>query len=212
MATLGEAEVKQLLEQDSVAIAFDTNAVFGNHRDDPFMRVCDLINKSNEYRRELGRPPIRKMLPAPVYVEKIHDLRQQKRERYDHGIICGFLDSKAIEVVGFERRHAEHVAAILGQLYPNDEAWQSFKRQQCARCLGVAPPDKSRKKCSATLDWLIAGQADAEGLLLVTSDSREEFEPVRLKTTLSTLKVVAEDVCRTLASAHDAAKRLGYEP
>jgi len=48
--------------------------------------------------------------------------------------------------------------------------------------------------------------------LLVTSDSREEFEPVRLKTTLSTLKVVAEDVCRTLASAHDAAKRLGYEP
>lgn len=211
MAALSEAEVIELLRREALTIAFDTNEIFRNDRDDPFIGLCDRINEINRLRRDgFALPPIKKVLPAPVYAEKLHDLRQLYGARYDHRKILGFLTSKRVDVVGFEGRHAEHVAEILGRLYPDDGAWQRFKREQCARCLGVSLlSEVSRKgKCSATIDWLIAGHADAEGLLLVTQDSREEFQGVRLKTTLDTLSKAAGEIYEELDKAADTVRRL----
>jgi hypothetical protein len=145
MATLGELDVIALLGRDQLTIAFDTNAIFetrkaGEQDKDPFVRVCNGIIEINRIRgAPSDRPFIRKVLPASVYVEKLHDLRQQFGKRYDHNKILGFLQSKGIEVVSFDQCHAEHIATILGRLYPDDDAWQAFKKQLCAGCLGLSP-------------------------------------------------------------------------
>jgi predicted nucleic acid-binding protein len=53
------------------------------------------------------------------------------------------------------------------------------------------------KTCGATIDWLIAGYAEAEGYLLITGDTREEFKGIR-KTTLENLEAAVEQLLSEL--------------
>jgi hypothetical protein len=65
------------------------------------------------------------------------------------------------------------------------------------QCLGL-PRDQivpgSGRQCGATVDWLVAGHADAEHLVLVTDDTDPEFEQVRRKTPLGTLAAAVEEL------------------
>lgn len=188
-----------LSDEVEVVLAFDTNAIFGNHAFDPFIQLCNAINRLNEIRNSRR---IRKVMAAPVYMEKLHHLRQQYRD-YDHQKIRQFLDEKGVEVMPVVREHAEHVAGLLGELYPATEDWWAFKRQRCLSCLRLpghlAHEAKGNgKKCGATIDWLVAGHADAEGYVLVTNERRgPEFESVKRKATLATVVTVVDEVLRT---------------
>jgi hypothetical protein len=179
-----------------VVLAFDTNAVFGNHANDPFIQLCNAINRLNRIRDPRR---IRKVIAAPVYMEKLHDLRQGHRN-YDHQKIEQFLEEKVVEVMPVLPSHAEHVATMLGEQYPGPDAWHAFKRHRCLSCVGLThradEAKDSGKHCGATIDWLVAGHADAEGHVLVTDDRGPEFESVQLKVTLATAVKVVEEILR----------------
>lgn len=194
---------KDLLEvlhrERDVVLAFDTNAIFGNRVGDPFLALCDRINDLNRRRQPMH---IRKVIAAPVYMEKLHDLRQAY-PGYKHELILKTLVSKGIELVPILPSHAEHAAGLLGELYPATEDWRAFKRQRCLSCLRLpghlAHEAKGNgKKCGATIDWLVAGHADAEGYVLVTNERRgPEFKSVQRKATLATVVTVVDEVLRT---------------
>jgi predicted nucleic acid-binding protein len=193
-----EDELLALLSDGvEVVLAFDTNAIFGNHANDPFIQLCNAINRLNRIRDPRR---IRKVIAAPVYMEKLHDLRQGHRN-YDHQKIEQFLEDKQIDVMPFLEAHAEHVAGLLGELYPTPENWHEFKRQRCLSCLRL-PDDLAHKApgngkhCGATIDWLVAGHADAEGHVLVTDDRGDEFERVQRKARLETVVKVVDEVLR----------------
>lgn len=180
-----------------VVLAFDTNAIFGNHANDPFSQLCNAINRLNRIRDPRR---IRKVVSAPVYMEKLHDLRQGHRN-YDHQKIEQFLEEKQIDVMPFLGAHAEHVAGLLGELYPNTNDWRAFKRQRCLSCLRL-PGDLHHKatgdgeRCGATIDWLVAGHADAEGHVLVTDDRGDEFKRVQRQVTFDVAVKVVDEVLR----------------
>ncbi len=196
MPTLSEQEVLAFLAQDDATIAFDTNAIFATKKAseeelDPFIRVCNHINEVNKLREKRGQRIIRKTLSSIVFNEKLHDLRQRFKTSYDHDKILGFLASKQIEILAFDQEHAVHVSEILWQRYPEKNTWKTFKQSRCARCLGLSQiPETATKNrtCGATVDWLIAGHADAERMLLVTDDGHEEFDAVQYKTRLQSLE------------------------
>ena len=69
MPNLQRAELLALLrEAADVTLAFDTNAIFGDSKKDPFIAICDAINVLNA-----SRPGhvIRNVISTPVYVEKV---------------------------------------------------------------------------------------------------------------------------------------------
>jgi hypothetical protein len=193
-----ESELLDLFRREpEIVLAFDTNAIFGNRRGDPFLELCDSINQLNRIRQPRL---IRKVISAPVYMEKLHDLRQAFPS-YEHERILQTLDVKGIEVTPVLRHHAEHIAEILGKQYPGSKAWRDFKRQRCLSCLRL-PDDLahkatgSGKRCGATVDWLVAGHADAEGHVLVTNDRGPEFDSIRRKARLKTVVKVVDEVLR----------------
>jgi hypothetical protein len=196
---MSEAALLDLLHREpEIVLAFDTNTIFGNRRGDPFLDLCDRINQLNRIRQPKH---IRKVIAAPVYMEKLHDLRQAFPS-YRHELIVQTLDAKGIEVLPVLQLHAEHIAEMLGKQYPGPNAWREFKRQRCLSCLRL-PDDLAHratgngKHCGATIDWLVAGHADAEGYVLVTNDRGPEFERVQRKTKLTTLVKVVDEVLRT---------------
>ncbi|HWN67305.1 MAG TPA: hypothetical protein VNM90_06670, partial [Haliangium sp.] len=192
-------ELRELLMHGGeVVLAFDTNAIFGNR----FLDLCDNINKLNS----LWRPRrIRKLVAAPVHVEKLHDLHQKKKESFDPALIMQVLGEKQIEIVSFEQHHAEHVAGMLGALYPSTQDWRGFKRQRCLACVGLLHrADEAKaggKRCGATIDWLVAGHADLEGYVLVTDDGGPEFKSVRRKAKLKSVVKVVDEVLRAAGAS-----------
>jgi hypothetical protein len=196
MPNLQRADLIALLSSTPpVSLVFDTNAIFGDSRNDPFINICDKINRINEQAGDdIGR--IRMLISAPVYVEKLQDLRSRYKD-FKPALISDFLVSKRIEVVALEQTHAEHIAAMLGHRFAGSDEWRAFKKGRCLQCLGL-PRDQvvsgSGKQCGATIDWLVAGHADAEHLVLVTDDADPEFDQVRRKTQLGTLAAAVEEL------------------
>lgn len=112
------------------------------------------------------------------------------------------MNRKHINIAPYERRHAQAVVQLIGEQFPSNEQWQTFKRQSCINCLGLnevnIPIPGSGKKCGATVDWLIAGYAYAEDCLLITDDKGKEFKGIKKQTTFSTLKMVVNDIAKSL--------------
>jgi hypothetical protein len=199
MANLSRDELSALLRgTKEVTLAFDTNTIFGNSRNDPFPDLCDKISALNA--RSPGPPRIRKVISAPVYAEKLHDLRsmcERQKRVFDPSMIASFLSSKSIEVVNISRHHAEHLAEMLARQYPGAGDWSAFKKRRCLDCLGLSPTTSTQgsgQSCGATVDWLVAGHAVAESFVLVTNDTGPEFDSVRLKTALVTLVEVVSGI------------------
>jgi len=185
-------EVYRLLCTGELTMAFDTNALFSNQR---FRKLCNNINRikdcDDKYQFNL-------VVPAPAHAEKLHDLKQQYQERYDFSEIIKGLTDKGISIASFEPHHADVVANLVGKQFPTTQAWCTFKRNRCIACLGLNTDKVTHiqgkgKTCGATIDWLIAGYAEAEGCLLITGDTREEFKGIR-KTTLEDLEVAIEQL------------------
>ena len=168
-------ELETRLGAGGLALAFDTNAVY---RDRRLIALCDRVSLHNRRLEAASKPLVRLLISTVAYAEKLFDLKQQWRDRFDLDVILSGLRSKGIEVQPFHERHALETATRLGEHYPDDAAWQRAKRDLAARSLGlplgIATPGTGRS-CGATIDWLIGGHARAEGCVLVTDDNDPEL-------------------------------------
>lgn len=183
-------EVYQLLCQGKLTIAFDTNAVFSHRK---FWRICNKINQLNDkHRYEFNLT-----VSALVHTEKLFDLKQELKERYNLEIVSQSLSSKHVSIKPFEVRHAEATASVIGEQFPTNDDWRKFKRQKCIDCLGLQRtehiPGKG-KKCGATVDWFIVGHAYCEDYLLITQDGGEEFKGIEKKTDLESLEAAIDQL------------------
>jgi hypothetical protein len=190
-------EVYLLLCQGQLTLAFDTNAVFGHHQ---FWRICNKINQLNDkYRYEFNLT-----VSALVHTEKLFDLKQELKEKYNLEIVTQSLSSKRVSIKSFQVRHAEATASVIGKQFPTNDDWHKFKRQKCIDCLGLQRiehlPGKG-KTCGATIDWFIVGHAYCEDYLLITQDGGEEFKGIEKKTDLASLEAAVDQLTKRLQEA-----------
>lgn len=128
---MDKPEVYNWLRQEiELTIAFDTNVLF---RDKSLIKLCDNVNLLKLY----GNKKIRLVVPAPAHLEKLHDLKQQRKEDYNLDFVLKSLGDLGIEITAFEPRHAEIVAELIGKQFPTTQDWRNFKRKRCLNCLGL---------------------------------------------------------------------------
>lgn len=116
-----------------------------------------------------------------VYIEKLFDLKQRFRDKFNPDAILDALRSKGVAVEDFSAQHALATAVRLGQAYPDSAAWHQAKKKRCLECVGLPPTAQAPgtgKHCGATVDWLIGGHAHASASILVTDDQDPEFKGV----------------------------------
>jgi hypothetical protein len=175
-----------LLPGRSPTIAFDTNAIFGDHRSsDPGIELIDTINLINE--RRSAAPVIGMVIPALVLHEKLRKMAQRRGKAFDVSLPLAFLRAKNLVVKGFGLPHAVGTADRLSRAHPRQEDWRAFKKRRCLECLGLPETTSTQgdgHACGATVDWLIAGQAELKGYLLVTGDTGAEFRGLALSAPL----------------------------
>lgn len=180
MSTTNPLPVRELearLRAGGLTLAFDTNAV-ENHR--AFLDACDAIQRLNA-RREAQK--IGLAVYAVAHGEKLLHLRQGHKQDllgpFDDDHICADLKDRGIEIMAFEERHARRVAVRLQERYRTRQEWREEKKQRYLQALGMVAhaglSTATGKKCSATVDWLLAAQAEIEGHILVTDDKGPEF-------------------------------------
>ncbi len=61
--------------------------------------------------------------------------------------------------------------------------------------------ESTGQTCSATLDWLIAGYADAVNGLLITDDTGKEFKGIEQKTTFDELEAAVNQLLHALTQS-----------
>lgn len=171
-----------LIARGRAVLALDTNALRG------FKRLQQLCNVVNHLRKPPEPLDLRLCVPSVVHMEVLFDLRQMKREEYDAQTVVQGLIDKGLEILPFDKQHAEHAAARLGASFPSDAEWHAGKRKRCLQCLGgrddAARLPGSGKRCGATVDFVIAAHAAHEGWILVTNDDGPDFAGLELKMTL----------------------------
>lgn len=209
-------ELVQRLRQGSLTLAFDTNAVEGHAA---FLTVCDAIALLNASRTVEAR--IRVVVYAVAHGEKLLHLRQQHSQRvaalgeFDDEQVFLQLSDRGIEIHAFEEHHARAVASLQHSRYPTRQDWWAQKRTRYIHALGVQAHEKtiaaSGKRCSATVDWLLAAQAEVDGHILVTEDTGPEFDCLAQRTrfkdlehALGALEVWPPPQARTLATPPSA--------
>lgn len=182
------------MRQGGVALAFDTNAVYD---DRGLFNLCDQIALYNIRHDEAARPRIRLLITAVAYAEKLFDLKQRFREKFDIKFILEGLARKRIEFQAFDANHALETAERLGRRFPTDAAWHEAKRKRYLQSLNL--PENTTtpgtgKSCGATIDWLVGGHAEAEGAILVTNDQGPEFHGIDDRVRLQILKDVVDQL------------------
>lgn len=187
-------------------LAFDTNTIFGdNPRSDPGIEVINTINRANAARGEA--PPVRLVVPAVVFHEKVRQMIQRRGARFDASLPLGFVKSNNLEIEPFEEEHALKVAKRLHELYPTRDDWRAFKKRRCLQCLKLPAgtvTGGNGHDCGATVDWLIVGHAEAMGYLLVTNDGGPEFAGVTLRANLDTVLAAAKALLAARGSSEEA--------
>ncbi|AUX20709.1 uncharacterized protein SOCEGT47_011820 [Sorangium cellulosum] len=182
--------VEELIGAGGAVLAFDTNALSGHRR---LFALCDVVNQLREPPAELD---LRLCAPVIAHEEMMLHLRHEQARSgrsYDPGIVRAGLEDKRIEVVSFDLEDAEGVAELLASQFPTPEAWRKAKRQRCVDCLHLSQEQADGapgRRCSATVDWLIAGQVVKEGWILVTGDKGPEFREVPRKIELGALEAL----------------------
>lgn len=186
---LPASELQARLKAGGLTLAFDTNAV-ENHR--PFLDACDAIQRLNA-RTEAQK--IGLAVYAVAHGEKLLHLRQCHTADilgpFDDERICADLNDRGIEIMAFEERHARRVAVRLQDRYKTRQEWRAEKKQRYLQALGMVAhaglSTATGKKCSATVDWLLAAQAEIEGHILVTDDKGPEFACLAERVAFDTL-------------------------
>lgn len=175
---------EQAILQGGVTLAFDTCCIIGRSADGtltvPFNQLATTIDRL----REEATPPhaLEVVVPSPVHFEVLHDLRLHCRATglvWDPEIVVQSLRSKGVRVAAFDEAAALSASGRLFEWYPSEAEWQTAK--------GHSP---------ATIDWLIAAQADAAGWVLVTDDRGRELDKVRLVISRQRIRRVLRDLCQ----------------
>ncbi len=181
------AAVEDRVRAGGAALAFDTNAMSA-HR-----KLIGLCNAANQLREGPSPLDLRLYAPAIAHAEMVLHLRHelvQRGKAYDPAIVRQGLVDKGLEIMSFDVHHAEEVAALLAERFGDPAAWQAAKRERCVSCLGLTKAQGDAapgKRCAATVDWLIAGQALKDGWILVTGDKGPEFRGLEAKIGLDAL-------------------------
>jgi hypothetical protein len=187
-------EIAARLRPGGVALAFDTNALFG---EGSLFAVCNDVARHNEHLATRGLLPVRLVVSTVAHTEKLFDLKQEFRDRFDGGVILRGLQRKGLVVQPFEAAHALATAQRLGERYPKSAEWHEAKRLRCLHCLGLSTATATPgtgKGCGATVDWLIGGHARAEGCVLVTNDTGPEFAGLVDRVKLDVLEAALHDI------------------
>ncbi len=181
-------EIAGRLRAGGAALAFDTNALFGERS---LFGVCNSVAQYNERLAGRAQSPVRLMVSAVAHAERAFDLKQQFRDRFDGDVILRGLARKGLIVKPFDPTHALETGARIGERHTDSAAWREAKRRRCLHCLGLATGTTTPgngQGCGATVDWLIGGHARAEGAILVTDDTGPEFAGISEKVRLDVLE------------------------
>lgn len=180
-----ESEILEFLEGRSPlqksrcpTLAFDTNAIFGARGG---LDLIDTINLVNEHRGKA--PRIFMVIPALVLHEKLRHMAQAHGDKFDPQMPLSVIRSKNLVVKGFGLPHAVQTASRIQELFPSMASFGDYKKRRCLQCLGLPESTSTSgngNKCGASVDWLIAGQVELRGYLLVTSDTGSDMSNVRL--------------------------------
>jgi hypothetical protein len=176
-------------------VALDSNVVYGRR----LLHLADAVNRLRDGPLRLS---IQLVIPALVHAEH---LAQERRRRpdFDPAKVRAALTSKGFgvdgphHIVAFGEEDAEGYGAWSQGLFPTRAAWEEAKRRRCFEMLGL-PPAASNPRCSATVDWFIAAQAEARGWWLVPDDAGPEFQELRRRCSLGTLMAALEALERPL--------------
>ncbi len=191
--------IEERIRQGGVQLAFDTNALWHHSR---LFSVCNL---ANELRSKPPHLNFQLVVPAVAHGEHVLHIRHQTQEKgrvFDGAKMREDLRRKGLDVQTFGAPDAEGVAELIALRHPDDSSWQEAKRELALRRLGLASLTEARaKKVSATVDWLIAGQAKNNNWILVTDDQGVEFEDLE-RIDLESLETL---LSRLLANAAEAA-------
>lgn len=192
-----DIDIKERIRRGHVTLALDTNATFkAGHA---FLKLCDDINRVNR----IKKLHLNLVVSSVVYMELLHDLMEKHGAGFRLQTAKRTLDHKhKINVVHFEKRHAEHTALFLARHYTTNEAWQVAKRRHYAHQLQLKAEQvddiagRKKLKCSATVDWLLIGQADCERWIVVTDDRRNEWELFSDKISLKEIIALLDDLLK----------------
>jgi predicted nucleic acid-binding protein len=189
---------EELIERarQPVRLLLDTNAVFSHRR---LGELCKAVNRLNASGARIGL-----FVSAVVHAEKLFDLRQGLGAHYDLVHVSNAMKARGLGVLPFDLDHADATAALLARSFPTRDAWREAKCKRCVDCLGlghagVTTPGKGAT-CSATVDWLIAGHAQAEQCILVTDDRGVEFRHVASQVKLATLETALQGMLAALST------------
>jgi hypothetical protein len=196
-----EDEFIERVRKGQGKLLFDTNALFGHRR---LIALCDAVTRLNDRLAAISGPPLNLLVSAAAHAEKLFDLKQAYDASYSPAQILQGMQRKGLAVLSFETAHAEAMAVLIGKQYPTREEWRQAKKQRCLHCLGIkelaenpgpcsqcgrpGTAPGSGKTCGATIDWLIAAHAVAEGCILVTDDRGVEYKLVQHKIRLTSLE------------------------
>ncbi len=151
--------------QQGATLSLDTNIVL---QPGPFAQACLAT-------RQL---PVQLVLSTPVLTELAMDWLADGEATAQ----LEALRELGVTVVDFGQEDALATAAWLHAQFPGDVDWQRAKRTLTVRQL-LATAYQANARCSATLDWLIAGHAHARGWILVTHDRGREFQALAQQVT-----------------------------
>lgn len=163
-----------MLSEPQVRLAFDTSALF---RDRSFAKLCRDLKRLSLHRQS----QLELLVSAAVHGEKLFDLKQAYRGSYDYQRVVAGLFQLGLSILPFVEEDACVLGELLGATYPDADSWNAAKRRHYRQSLGLPDGDATGggKRLSATLDWLIAGHAQARSCVLVTNDEGPEFRHVR---------------------------------
>jgi len=189
---------EDLIRAGGATLAFDTNAILGFTREERkvvFGRFLDFCDDANRL-KDQGLPSldVTIVVPALVRMEALHDLRTQRGVRpFDRDIVRNALVGRA-NVVAFDEDAAIDASGSLHRWFTSDDDWQKAKRARCLEALHFHETDPPGAGGLASIDWAIAAQAEAKGWILVTADTRAEFNHVSRKLKKQNLREILDRI------------------
>lgn len=192
-------ELAKELRGANPRIACDSSAVWGSQRGDGANFTSAWIHLRKWRYVHLPEHETSFFVPAAVWAEKLVQSRHKHGPGFQVEKVSDFLKSAGGVVAEFTSKDGQAMAGWLAMLFPSDQEWQSAKRNRILRSQGA----EAKSDCPATVDWLIAGHAQARGWTLITNDSGVEFQDVR-RASVDVFRcavelVVGEALVRTVA-------------
>lgn len=115
-------------------------------------------------------------MSAIAYAELLRYYRCRFGDSFDPSFFDDPIRNGVFELEAFAQPHAEALAAALAKAYPKDKDWQRAKAERVWQWVGGGAPLAAKTpRCSATVDWWIAGQALGEDRIVVTDDKGPEW-------------------------------------